>query len=64
MLERRDVTVLIKGTPPEHLGLAIRVGMGSSRRHHKHLFSDLDTAVAHARSHVRRSQDARQLLID
>lgn len=58
MLKRRGVTVLIKGVPPEHLDLATRVGVVSSLRHHKHLFSDLDNAVAHARSHVRRSRDA------
>ncbi|WP_208321948.1 SulP family inorganic anion transporter [Paramicrobacterium chengjingii] len=58
MLERRDVTVLIKGIPPEHIALATRVGVVASLRHHKHLFSDLEGAVDHARSHVRRSRDA------
>ncbi|MCW4458637.1 SulP family inorganic anion transporter [Microbacterium sp. MPKO10] len=57
-LERRGITVLIKGIPPEHRELAIRVGVVASLRHRNHLFSDLNSAVDHARSHVRRSRDA------
>jgi SulP family sulfate permease len=53
-LERRGITVLIKGIQPQHLRLATRVGVIGSLRHQKHLFSDLDAAVAHARDHVRR----------
>ncbi|MEV8249461.1 SulP family inorganic anion transporter [Microbacterium sp. NPDC076768] len=53
-LERRGITVLIKGIPPEHLQLATRVGVIASLRHQNHLYSDLDPAIAHARSHVRR----------
>ncbi|WDH79090.1 SulP family inorganic anion transporter [Microbacterium esteraromaticum] len=54
-LERRGITVLIKGIPAEHLPLAERVGVLSSLRHENHLFDDLDAAIAHARSHVSRS---------
>ncbi|KDA04699.1 MFS transporter [Microbacterium sp. CH12i] len=54
-LERRGITVLVKGIQPRHLALASRVGVLSSLRHQNHLFDELDAAVAHARSHVRRS---------
>lgn len=54
-LERRGITVLVKGIQSRHLGLAERVGVLSSLRHQKHLFDDLGSAVAHARSHVQRS---------
>lgn len=54
-LERRGITVLIKGIPPEHLQLATRVGVISSLRHHNHLFTDLNPAIAHARSHIHRA---------
>ena len=53
-LERRGITVLIKGIQPQHLRLANRVGVISSLRHVKHLFVNLDDAVEHARSHVKR----------
>ncbi len=54
-LERRGVTVLIKGIQARHLALANRVGVLASLRHEKHLFTDLPAAVAHARSHVERA---------
>jgi len=54
-LERQGVTVLIKGIQPRHLRLASKVGVISSLRHSNHLFTDLDAAVAHARSHVVRT---------
>lgn len=54
-LERRGITVLVKGIQPRHLALAQRVGVLSSLRHQNHLFDDLGAAVAHARSHVQRS---------
>lgn len=57
-LERRGITVLIKGIQPEHLRVATRVGVLSSLRHQNHLFTDLDSAVAHARSHVTRAGSA------
>ena len=54
-LERRGITVLVKGIQPEHLRVATRVGVISSLRHQNHLFTDLESAVAHARSHVARA---------
>jgi sulfate permease, SulP family len=53
-LERRGITVLIKGIQPHHLRLANTVGVISSLRHAKHLFVSLDDAVEHARSHIAR----------
>ena len=53
-LERRGVTVLVKGIQTRHMELASRVGVISSLRHQNHLFDDLDAAVAHARSHIAR----------
>lgn len=55
-LERRGITVLIKGIQPGHLELATRVGVLASLRHQKHLFASLEQAVEHARSHVDRRQ--------
>jgi len=57
-LERRGITVLLKGIRPEHLALARRVGVVASLRHHRHLFDSLDAAVEHARDHVRRDRAA------
>lgn len=57
-LERRGVTVLVKGIRADHLGVATRVGVVSSLRHRNHLFDDLGLAVAHARSHVARAAPA------
>ncbi|BDZ39727.1 SulP family inorganic anion transporter [Microbacterium suwonense] len=54
-LERRGITVLVKGIQPRHLQLAERVGVMASLRHQNHLFTDLDAATAHARSHVARA---------
>jgi len=58
-LERRSITVLVKGIQPEHLRLATRVGVIASLRHHKHLFDELAPAVEHARDHVVRAENAR-----
>jgi len=55
-LERRGITVLVKGIQPRHLKLLTHVGVIASLRHQNHLFSDLDSAVEHARSHVRRAE--------
>ena len=57
-LERRGVTVLIKGVRPEHRELLERLGVIASLRHPNHLFADLDPAIEHARDHVRRLADA------
>jgi SulP family sulfate permease len=51
-LERRGITVLVKGIQEQHLRLATRVGVIRSLRHQNHLFDDLDAAIVHARSHV------------
>ncbi|GAB3597944.1 SulP family inorganic anion transporter [Microbacterium tumbae] len=57
-LERRGVTVLIKGVQPAHESLFRTVGVLASLRHHNHLFADMDAALEHARSHVRRAASA------
>ena len=54
-LERRGVTVLIKGVQPRHEELFRTVGVLRSLRHANHLFEDLDEAIDHARSHVERA---------
>jgi SulP family sulfate permease len=54
-LERRGVTVLIKGVRSGHEELFRSVGVLDSLRHHRHLFAGLDEAVEHARSHIRRN---------
>ena len=53
-LERRGVTVLIKGIREGHVELFTTVGVLSSLRHSNHLFEDLPSALAHARSHITR----------
>lgn len=58
-LDRRGVTVLVKGVQAHHLLVAGRAGMIAALRHPRHLFEDLPAAVEHARSHVRRSAAAR-----
>lgn len=60
-LERRGITVLVKGIQPHHLGLATRVGVIASLRHQNHLFTDLDAAVAHARGHLNRPHPPSEL---
>ncbi|HVL63406.1 MAG TPA: SulP family inorganic anion transporter [Microbacterium sp.] len=57
-LERRGVTVLLKGVQPGHEELFRTVGVLDALRHHKHLFTDLDAAVIHGRSHVKREDAA------
>jgi len=51
-LERRGVTVLVKGIQPQHLELARRVGVLRALRDESHVYEDLASAVEHARSHV------------
>lgn len=53
-LERRNVTVLLKGPRPEHLRILQEVGAIDRLAHEKHLFDDLDKAIAHARIHAER----------
>ena len=54
-LERRGITVLVKGVQARHRSVLTTVGTLAVLRHENHLFDTLDHAVAHARSHVRRS---------
>ncbi|WP_229116013.1 STAS domain-containing protein [Parenemella sanctibonifatiensis] len=58
-LERRGVTVLIKGVQPGHDKLLRKVGVVGALRHQRHLFETFDEALQHARSHVRRARAAR-----
>jgi SulP family sulfate permease len=58
MLERRGVTVLIKGVRPEHAELMSRLDVIAALRHPNHLFDDLPTAIEHARSHIVRGGSA------
>ncbi|WP_035776892.1 SulP family inorganic anion transporter [Arthrobacter sp. H5] len=60
-LERRGITVLVKGVQDRHLRLITKVGVLQSLRHQKHLFTALDAAVEHARSHVVRNRAAQPL---
>ena len=48
-LERRGVTVLVKGPRPDHLRLLAHIGAIDKLAHENHLFADLDEAIAHAR---------------
>ena len=54
-LERRHITVLLKGPRPEHLRILREVGAIARLAHENHLFDDLDKAIEHARSHVSRA---------
>ncbi|WGD37229.1 SulP family inorganic anion transporter [Lysinibacter sp. HNR] len=53
-LERRGVTVLIKGIQDEHFALLERLDVIRALRHPNHLFREMGPAVEHARSHVLR----------
>ncbi|MHA7158001.1 STAS domain-containing protein [Glutamicibacter endophyticus] len=59
-LERRGITVLVKGIQTRHMKLAERVGVIASLRHQNHLFNEIQQALDHARSHVRRAAEGRQ----
>ncbi len=54
-LERRGISVLVKGIQDRHRHLAERVGVLRLLRKRHHLFENLDAAVAHARDHIRRT---------
>ena len=60
-LERRGITVLIKGVQDSHSVLFRQVGVLAALRHHKHLFVDFASALEHARSHVERERAAEEL---
>lgn len=55
-LEHRGITVLLKGPRPEHLRVLEAVGALDRLAHERHLFTDLDAAIAHAREHVARGR--------
>ncbi len=58
-LERRHITVLIKGVRDEDRGMLEAVGVLRSLRHENHLFTSLPDAIAHARTHVERAEAVR-----
>jgi SulP family sulfate permease len=51
-LERRDITVLLKGPRPEHQRLLRTVGALDHLATEHHIFTGLDDAIAHARLHA------------
>jgi SulP family sulfate permease len=53
-LERRHITVLLKGLRPEHERLLRAVGAIDRLASEHHVFATLDDAIAHARLHVAR----------
>jgi len=55
-LERRGITVLIKGVRPGHEELFRAVGVLGALRHDNHLFAEMEPAIEHARSHIRRER--------
>ncbi|PFG33339.1 SulP family inorganic anion transporter [Sanguibacter antarcticus] len=57
-LARHHVAVLVKGLRPEHRHVMASVGVLAELERRNHLFVDLDTAIEHARKHVRRAQAA------
>ncbi len=54
-LERRHITVLLKGPRPEHERLLRAVGALDQLASERHIFTDLADAIAHARVHVART---------
>jgi len=52
-LQRRGITVLLKGLDAEQLRMAGAVGVLDTLGSPEHYFTDLRAAVAHARNHVR-----------
>ena len=57
-LERRGITVLLKGVQPEHFRILEAVGSLDHLATEHHVFADLPSAVAHARVHVARAGTA------
>jgi SulP family sulfate permease len=51
-LERRGITVLMKGTRVEHGRILATAGLLAQLEASGHIFDDLGAAVAHARQHV------------
>lgn len=54
-LERRGITVLVKGIQQRHMHLFEQLGVLSSLAHENHVFETLPPAIEHARSHVQRA---------
>ena len=63
-LERRGITVLLKGVRPQHLRLVSKAGALEALADEKHLYDELPAAVAHARVHVHRSSAAQQTMME
>ncbi|MGO1184315.1 MAG: SulP family inorganic anion transporter [Micrococcaceae bacterium] len=61
-LEARGITVLVKGLRDQDRQLFTRVGVVSALRHQNHLFTELGPAAEHARSHIRREDEAARRL--
>jgi SulP family sulfate permease len=55
-LETRGITVLLKGARPNHLRTLRAVGALDRLAHEHHILDDLDTAIAHARTHTSRHE--------
>jgi SulP family sulfate permease len=55
-LERRQITVLLKGPRPEHERLLRAVGALDHLASEHHIFTQLDAAIAHARLHASGSE--------
>ena len=56
-LNRRGITVLVKGIQEQHLRLLTRVGVVRKLQDEHHLFDNLDEAVAHARALIRAERE-------
>jgi sulfate permease, SulP family len=54
-LESRGITVLLKGVRPNHRRILEAVGTLDHLAHQRHLFDNLDDALAHARVHLART---------
>jgi SulP family sulfate permease len=54
-LEARDITVLLKGVHPTHRRILEAVGSLDHLAHERHLFHNLDDALAHAHLHLQRA---------
>lgn len=54
-LERRHITVLLKGPRPEHERLLRAVGALDHLASERHIFTSLDSAIDHARTHAKRA---------
>jgi SulP family sulfate permease len=52
-LERRGITVIVKGVAPEQARLMASIGVIDTLRNERHLVDTLEQALAHARSHLR-----------